>query len=40
MGTRYPNQVGRHKPCVPVDEFKDPGPRVDRGHDDGRCVLR
>ena len=31
MGARYPDQVGGHKPCVPVVELAlDPGPRVDR----------
>ena len=39
MGARYPDQVGVHKPCVPVVKFLVPGPSVDGGHDGGRCVL-
>ena len=31
MGMHYPDQVGRHKPCVPgFDLILRKGPRVDR----------
>ena len=42
MGARYPNQVGRHKPCVPIVLVMDPGPRLGPfmfGHDGGRWCL-
>ena len=42
MGARYPDQVGGHKPCVPVVEIFGTDPREGRlcfGHDGGRCVF-
>ena len=45
MGARYPDQVGGHKPCVPVVVVvvvMDPGPSLGLfifGHDGGRCVF-
>ena len=38
MGARYPNLVGRYKPCVPVVVVLVPGPRLGSfmfGHDGG-----
>ena len=43
MGVRYPDQVGGHKPCVPVVVVvMDQGPRLGPfmfGHDGGRWCL-
>ena len=43
MGARYPDQVGGHKPCVPVVGFcvlLSPFGTVHCfGHDGGRCVF-
>ena len=42
MGARYPDQVGGHKPCVPVVVVMDPGPRLGPfmfGHDGDRGCL-
>ena len=42
MGVRYPDQVGGHKPCVPIVVAKDPCPRLGPfmfGHNGGRCVF-
>ena len=43
MGARYPDQVGGHKPCVPVVVVMCTCPRLGRfivlGHDGGlRCL--
>ena len=42
MGVHYPDQVGGHKPCVPVVVVMYLGPRLGPfmfGHDGGRCVF-